>query len=302
MHMSRSTYYYKTKKSDRSHIVAEIEKIATEFPRYGYRRVTHALVRKGIHNNHKLILKLMREHGLLCKRRKKFKVKTTDSNHPYPVYPNLIKELIITRLNQVWVSDITYVQILRGFVYLACILDALSRKVIGWALSRNINKVLTLSALKMAIKLRNPQPGCIHHSDRGVQYAACDYVDYLKAHKFEISMSKKGSPYDNAMAESFFKTYKYDEVYLSEYTTYEDVINNTARFLDDVYNAKRLHSSIGYLTPNEFEAEWQDQNMQNDNLVKPEFFEEAENYEKIGAGVTLTRSLKTPYNANESAF
>jgi transposase InsO family protein len=195
----------------------------------------------------------MRERGILCKQKRSFKIQTTDSKHPYPVYPNLIKGLSIIRLNQVWISDITYVALKKGFAYLAAILDALSRKVIGYAMSKAITKELTLEALKMAISKRNPPKGCIHHSDRGVQYASHDYMDVLKANEFQISMSRKGNPYDNAAAESFMKTYKYEEVYLSEYDTYEEAVLNGIRFIEDVYNAKRLHSSLGYIPPNEFE-------------------------------------------------
>lgn len=254
--MPRSTYYYQPKKRDRESLVGEIEAIVVEFSGYGYRRVTKELKRRGTRVNSKVIRRLMRERKLGCKQKKGFVVHTTDSNHPYPIYPNRVKDLIVTRLNQVWIADITYVRILRGFAYLAALLDKLSRKVIGYAVSRMINRALTLDAVKMAVESRRPVPGCIHHSDRGVQYAAHEYVDYLKENKFEISMSAKGNPYDNAMAESFMKTYKYEEVYLSDYETFGDVCRNAARFIEDVYNAKRLHSAIGYVPPNEFESEW----------------------------------------------
>ena len=173
-----------------------------------------------------------------------------------PFFPIGIKDLVVTRLNQVWVADITYVRLRRGFAYLAAILDALSRKVVGYAMSLSITRELTLGALKMAVTIRRPAPGCIHHSDRGVQYAAHAYVDYLREQKFEISMSASGNPYDNAMAESFMKTYKYEEVYLSEYENFEEAFQNTGRFIEDVYNVKRLHSSLGYVPPNEFEENW----------------------------------------------
>ncbi len=256
MKMPRSTYYYKSKEKDRKNLLIQIEAVIMEWPRYGYRRVTKELKRRGTHVNHKVIEDLMRENGLGCRQKKKFVIHTTDSNHPYPVYPNLVKDLVVTRLNQVWVSDITYIRLLRGFGYLAAILDLLSRKVVGYALSMEINRVLTIQALNKAIEKRQPSEGCIHHSDRGVQYAAHEYVDVLREHKFQISMSSKGNPYDNATAESFMKTYKYEEVYLSDYETFKDAVQNTSRFIEDVYNSKRLHSSIGYLPPNEFEEAW----------------------------------------------
>ena len=263
MKIPRSTYYYKVKKKDEEvekELVAMIEAIVVEFPRYGYRRVTKELLRRNRQVNHKVVLKLMRKHGLLCKRKRSFVVHTTDSNHAYPIYSNLIKDIVATRINQIWVSDITYIRILTGFMYLAVILDAFSRKAVGYAVSRWLDRTLTIAALNMAIESRDPPAGCIHHSDRGVQYAAQEYVDILKGGKFRISMSDKGNPYDNAMAESFIKTLKYEEVYLADYQTYADVVENIIPFLRDVYNAKRLHSSIGYLPPNEFESLWLEKN------------------------------------------
>ena len=180
-------------------------------------------------------------------------MRTTDSDHSYPVFPNLIKDLFIVSVNEVWVSDITYIRISTAFVYLAVILDLYSRKVIGYHLSRHIDTNLTLSALEMAIRDRNPLPGCIHHSDQGVQYASSEYVKELQRHGFQISMSRKGDPYENAVCESFIKTLKDEEVYLWDYKTIEDAQRRITHFINDVYNEKRLHSSLGYCPPNEFE-------------------------------------------------
>ena len=182
---------------------------------------------------------------------------TTDSKHGLPVYPNLAKSLVLTGLNQLWVSDITYVQLLHGFVYLAVVLDAFSRKCLGWQLSRSIDARLCLDALEMAFDSRKAMSlaGLIHHSDQGVQYASNDYVDALHARGVQISMSRKGNPYDNAKAESFMKTFKVEEVYVSEYESFQDAVENIQRFLEVVYNKKRLHSSIGYLPPAEYEAQ-----------------------------------------------
>jgi putative transposase len=255
--MDTSTYYYqpvdKTAKDEADQeLVKEIEKIILELNGYGYRRVTKHLKRAGKKVNHKRVLRLMRKHGLIKRRRRRY-VRTTDSKHSYQVYPNLVKELEVTKPNQVWVSDITYVRLLYEFVYLAAILDKYSRKAIGYALTDHIDSRLTLQALDMAIARRNPAPGCIHHSDRGVQYACVDYVSRLKRHGFLISMTRKGNPYENAEMESFFKTLKCEEVYLWEYRTLEEAQMRIDSFIREVYNKKRLHSSLGYVPPEEFE-------------------------------------------------
>ncbi len=257
MSLPRSSFYYKLKTRELSpedlDLEKRIEEITEEFPAYGYRKVTQQLHEDGIAVNHKKVHRIMREKGLLVKKRHRF-VKTTDSNHPYPVYPNLIGALNVTAVNQVWVADITYIRIATAFVYLAVILDLYSRKVVGYAISRQIDTNLSLAALRMAVQNRKPEPGVIHHSDRGVQYAAHDYIDELRNHGFKISMSRKGNPYDNAFAESFMKTIKTEEVYLWEYQTLEDVLIRIPYFIEDVYNQKRLHASLGYMPPNKFEA------------------------------------------------
>ena len=260
MGISPSSYYYRldsesigSESYSDGDLVTAIESIVLEFDRYGYRRVTRALHRQGVVVNHKRVLRVMREKGLLCKRKRRFTV-TTDSRHRFPIYPNLVRDLPVTDLDQVWMADITYIGVRRGFVYLAAILDKYSRKVIGHAIDRRLDTSLTLAALEMAIQHRRPIPGVIHHSDRGSQYASGDYVSCLQQHSFQISMSRKGNPYDNAAMESFFKTIKIEEVYLWEYEDLADVQKRLDRFLWDVYNEKRLHSSLGYRPPNEFEA------------------------------------------------
>ena len=226
MKLVKSSFYYRPKARGLERMEAEadlrdqIEAICLEFSRYGYRRVTHQLKHEGKLVNHKKVLRLMRESDLLCRIKRKW-ITTTNSDHQFPVYPNLIGGMAVSRLNQVWIADITYIRIRTGFVFLAAILDAYSRKVIGYAISRRMDTTLTLGALRMAIARRCPGPSVIHHSDQGVQYASGGYIDDLKCHGFEISMSRKGNPYDNARMESFFKTLKYEEVYLCEYETFE---------------------------------------------------------------------------------
>ncbi len=255
MNLTRSSYYYKSSKNKEitdNALICRIEEIALEFGGYGYRRITAQLHREGIRANHKKILRIMRERGLLCKPKRRY-VRTTDSNHKYRVYPNLVKDYTVTAINQVWIADITYIRILTAFVYLAVILDLFSRKAIGYAISRSIDTALSLEALEMAIAGRNPPKGVIHHSDQGVQYAANDYVSILHTQGFQVSMSRKGNPYDNAVAESFIKTLKTEEVYLWEYQTIADVERRLPYFIKQVYNQKRLHSSLGYRPPDEYE-------------------------------------------------
>jgi transposase InsO family protein len=231
-----------------------IQEIALEYPYYGYRRITAEMHRRSQSINHKKVLRIMRENNLLCVR-KKFKVVTTDSNHGLPVFPNLVKDIEITRLNHVWVSDITYIQLQREYVYLAVVIDRFSRKCIGWELGRKIDAVLAVNALKMAISERKSLGICglIHHSDQGVQYASHEYTDLLREYGIIISMSRRGNPYDNAFAETFMKTLKSEEVYMNEYRTFDEAYANIKQFIEKVYNSKRLHSSIGYVPPNEFE-------------------------------------------------
>ena len=230
-----------------------IERIILEFPGYGYRRVTRALHREGWTVNHKRVLRVMRQESLLCQLKRQF-VSTTDSAHGYPTYPNRLAAVSLSAPNQAWVADITYVRLPTTFVYLACVLDAFSRRCVGWKLSRQIDTRLTLDALEQALLQRQPAPGLIHHSDRGVQYASLAYIARLEQAGIQVSMSAKGNPYDNAKAESFFKTLKREEVYLQNYQTFAEAEANLRHFIADVYNAKRLHSSLGYLPPVEFEA------------------------------------------------
>jgi transposase InsO family protein len=234
----------------------EIQRIATDWPCYGWRRVQAELQRRGWVVNHKRVRRIMQEDNLLCLRRRKFVV-TTDSNHKLPVYPNLAAEMELSGIDQLWIADITYIRLEIEFVFLAVVLDAYSRRVIGWALERTLEDELTMAALRMALRRRAParglMPDLVHHSDRGSQYASGDYTDLLKDHKIRISMSGKGNPYDNATCESFMKTLKYEEVYRQEYRDLAEARSCIEQFLEKVYNQTRLHSALGYRPPVEFE-------------------------------------------------
>jgi putative transposase len=255
--VSRRSFYRfdpETKPADRDMDLRDaIQRIALEMPSYGRPRITAELRRRGWVVNAKRVHRIMREDNLLCLRRHKFLV-TTDSRHRFPIYPNLAGQLQLSNVNQLWIADITYIRLETEFVYLAVILDAFSRRVIGWALDRTLEAKLTITALQMALSRRSRRAGLVHHSDRGVQYAAGDYTSLLVQHGIQISMSRKGNPYDNARTESFMKTLKYEEVYRQEYRDLADALRSLRHFLEKVYNEKRLHSALGYLPPSEFEA------------------------------------------------
>ena len=258
--VSRSSYYRHRRTKLRPRAVpatekrrrATIETIALEMPNYGHRPMTAELQRRRLPTGRDRVLRYMREANLLCRRRRAF-ISTTDSNHGLPVFPNLTKDLKVTDINQLWVADITYIQLPQRFVYLAVLLDAFSRRVIGWALERHMMTELPLAALQMALDTREVKPGLIHHSDRGKQYAAATYVSLLVKHQIRPSMSRPGNPYDNPQAERVIQTIKYDVVYLSDYQDEIEARASIGHFIMEVYDRKRLHSALGYKTPFEFE-------------------------------------------------
>ena len=258
MGLSPSTFYYQptVSREDREKqdvdLRAHVERVQTEHPQSGYRTMIRYLKKSGVRVGERKLRRIMKKYDLQARIRRAF-VATTDSNHSHKVYPNLLPERTVRGLNEVWTADLTYIRIGNGFVYLAIILDLYSRKVIGWHVSKRIDGDLAVAALRMAIERRNPGPGCIHHADRGVQYLCKDYIEILEKHKFWISNSAKGNPYDNAWTERFMRTLKQEEIYLANYETYLEVIENLPRFIEEVYNEKRVHSGIDYLTPNELE-------------------------------------------------
>lgn len=255
--MSRAGYYRHwaacKPREEETAVRDAVQRVALAHRRYGYRRIAAQLRRDGVVVNHKRVLRLMREDNLLCLRTRPFVPMTTDSRHEWRVVPNLARGLLPSGLDQLWVADITYIRLELEFIYLAVVLDAFSRRVIGWALDRTLEDALTLSALGMALKQRQPKLGLVHHSDRGVQYASTDYTGLLNQHGIGISMSRTGNPYDNAKAESFIKTLKYEEVYRQEYRDLAEARASIGCFLEKTYNRKRLHSALGYQPPEEFE-------------------------------------------------
>jgi putative transposase len=256
--LPRSSFYYRSTAATGDltdeRLVGLIGDIQDELPGYGYRRVTRELHRRGHLINHKRISRIMRTHGLGIKPRRRF-VRTTDSDHDLPIFANLYRNVIPAKPDLVWVADMTYIRIAAGFCYLAAILDACSRKVVGYAISRRIDTQLALAALNAAVQSRQPPQGCIHHTDRGCQYASDAYRKALKEFGLRGSMSSPGNPYHNAQAESFMKTLKVEEVYLAGYETFDDVTAKLPRFIEDIYNAKRLHSALGYQSPIQFETQ-----------------------------------------------
>jgi putative transposase len=257
MGIARSTYYAVArgdvlKRESEAALRSAIEIVVAEWPAYGYRRVTHELRRRGIVINHKRVARVMREEALTPRRMRRF-LTTTDSDHAEPIYENLAAGFRAAGPNQLWVADITYIRLRSGFVYLAVLLDAWSRRVVGYAVGNTLAVQLTLTALNAAVTSRRPPPGLIHHSDRGAQYAAKPYRDRLASLGIRGSMSRKANPYDNAMAESFMKTLKHEEVLAFDYDTIDDVSKRLPWFIDEIYNARRLHSALSYMPPMEFE-------------------------------------------------
>ena len=257
--VSRASYYRNwaasAPRQEETAVRDMVQRVALAEKHYGYRRVTVELRRSGVCVNHKRVLRLMREDNLLCLRRRAFVPATTDSNHGWRVVPNLTYGIVLTGIDQLWVADITYIRMREEFAYLAVVLDAFSRRVIGWALETHLQASLAIAALNMALAARRPAPGClIHHSDRGVQYACRDYADILDAHDIRPSMSRVGCPYDNAKAESFMKTLKQEEVDARAYRDIGHARSAIGTFFEDIYNRRRLHSALAYRPPNEFEA------------------------------------------------
>jgi putative transposase len=255
--VSRASYYRHLSEAapEEAEMAARIaiqEVALTHRRRYGYRRVTMELRRRGMAINHKRVLRIMRDDNLLAIRDRKF-ILTTDSQHDHEVYFNLAARMTLTGVDQLWVADITYIRLRREFVYLAVVIDRYSRKVIGWELDRTLAARLTVSALEQAIERRQPNRGVVHHSDQGVQYACSDYVELLQAHGMVPSMSRPANPYDNAACESFMKTLKQEEIYCNRYSDFSELSAHLEEFLDTYYNRQRLHSALGYRTPEEFE-------------------------------------------------
>ena len=265
--VSRASFYRSLKEQrpaeEETEVRSAIQQIAVEHRRrYGYRRICAELRRRGMQVNHKRVLRLMRRDNLLALRRRRFVV-TTDSNHKLEVYLNLARRMKLTGIDQLWLADITYIRLRTEFVYLAVILDAFSRKGVGWALDRTLANRLTIAALERAIAQRQPRPGLVHHSDRGLQYARGEYVAVLEKYGIVPSMSRPANPYDNASCESFIKTLKREEIYTNRYDNLEQLRTNIEEFIEQYYNRQRLHSALGYRSPEEFERQTAEGNRQD---------------------------------------
>jgi transposase InsO family protein len=260
-----------------------IQQIALEHRRrYGYRRITAELHRRGMQVNHKRVVRIMREDNLLGIQPKRFVV-TTNSNHKLEVYLNLAGRMKLAAINQLWVADITYIRLKAEFVYLAVILDGFSRRVVGWTLDRTLAARLTIGALEQAIADRRPEPGLVHHSDRGFQYACAEYIAIIEQYRMVPSMSRPANPYDNASCESFMKTLKREEIYANKYDNLEHLRTNIGEFIEEYYNRQRLHSALGYRSPEEFEQNAEGQ--AESRSATMEFFENKENSRKISTGL-----------------
>jgi putative transposase len=261
----RCNLYHQPRLDEDQPIKDALRELAGAWPTYGYRRLTEMLRRDGLRINEKRVRRLMHELGIVGKAPER-KPRTTDSDHPYPRYPNLVEGLEVKRPDEVWVADITYIRLRKEFVYLAVLMDVFTRCIRGWHLGRGLDQELTLAALRKALERGRPE---IHHSDQGVQYAAMAYVDLLKARKVRISMASVGEPEENGYAERLMRTIKEEEVDLSEYEDFSEAMRGLGRFLDDVYNHKRIHSSLGYLTPAEFEQQWISMQRSQGSIVTP---------------------------------
>jgi transposase InsO family protein len=285
--VSRRSFYRSLKErqpaEEEMEVRSAIQQIALEHRRrYGYRRITAELHRRGMQVNHKRVVRIMREDSLLGLQPKRFVV-TTNSSHKFEVYLNLAARMKLTAINQLWVADITYIRLKTEFVYLAVILDAFSRRVVGWTLDRTLAARLTSEALQQAIEGRQPQPGLVHHSDRGFQYACAEYIAILEKHRMVSSMSRPANPYDNASCESFMKTLKREEIYANKYDDLEHLRANIEEFIDEYYNRQRLHSALGYRSPEEFEQ--QAESKAESRSPTMQFFENKENSKKISKGL-----------------
>ena len=303
--VSRRSFYRSLQErhpaEEETEVRSVIQQIALEHRRrYGYRRITAELHRRGMQINHKRVVRIMREDNLLGLQPQRFKV-TTNSNHKFEVYLNLAARMKLSGINQLWVADITYIRLKAEFVYLAVILDGFSRKVVGWALDRTLAMRLTIGALEQAIESRQPEPGLVHHSDRGLQYASEEYIRVLEDNRVIPSMSRPANPYDNASCESFMKTLKREEIYANNYNDLEHLRANIEEFIEQYYNRLRLHSALGYRSPEEFEQQIEASGSAESRSATMVFFENKENNKKnskglLGKGTQMPSSSPDPFS------